>query len=82
MTCIVDVNGDYSASERGSEVAHVRVVYVFQKTLTRGRYNKSNYPVQELRWKRRGGLIFERGVLAGHYGICCFIRPEIGGATH
>ena len=23
MTCIVDVNGDYSASERRSEVAHV-----------------------------------------------------------
>jgi len=36
--------------------------------LTRGRYNESNYPVQELRWKEGGGLIFEGGVLAGHYG--------------
>jgi len=33
-----------------------------------GRYNESNYTVQELRWKRRGGLIFEGGVLAGHHG--------------
>ena len=55
---------------------------MFQKTLTRGgRYNKSNYPVQEL-WLKRdwggggggGGAIFEGGVLAGHYdrglGVC------------
>ena len=37
---------------------------MFQKTLTGGRYNESNYPVQELWWKRGGG------VLVGHYGIC------------
>jgi len=30
------------------------------------RYNESNYPVQELRWKKGGGGL--RGVLAGHYG--------------
>ena len=45
---------------------------MFQKTLTGGRYNESNYPVQEL-WRKRGGggggRIFEGGVLAGHYGI-------------
>ena len=41
---------------------------MFQKTLTGGRYNESNYPVQELWWKRGGGRIFEGGVLAGHYG--------------
>ena len=42
---------------------------MFQKTLTGGRYNESNYPVQEL-WRKRGGGggIFEGGVLAGHYG--------------
>ena len=34
-----------------------------------GRYNESNYPVQELGRKRGGGCIFEGGVLAGHYGI-------------
>ena len=33
-----------------------------------GRYNESNYPVQELGRKRGGGRIFEGGVLAGHYG--------------
>ena len=54
MTCLVATN--------------LRVVNIFQKTLTGGHYNESNYPVQELRWKRRGGLIFEGGVLAGHYG--------------
>ena len=27
---------------------------MFQKTLTGGRYNESNYPVQEL-WRKRGG---------------------------
>ena len=42
---------------------------MFQKTLTRGRYNESNYPVQELGRKEGGGHIFEGGVLAGHYGI-------------
>ena len=42
---------------------------MFQKTLTGGRYNESNYPVQELWRKRGGGRIFEGGVLAGHYGI-------------
>ena len=41
---------------------------MFQKTLTGGRYNESNYPVQELWRKRGGGRIFEGGVLAGHYG--------------
>ena len=41
---------------------------MFQKTLTGGRYNESNYPVQELWWKRGGGRIFKGGVLAGHYG--------------
>ena len=41
---------------------------MFQKTLTRGRYNESNYPVQELGRKEEGGRIFEGGVLAGHYG--------------
>ena len=37
-----------------------------------GRYNESNYPVQELGQKRGGGgrCIFEGGVLAGHYSIC------------
>ena len=41
---------------------------MFQKTLTGGLYNESNYPVQEL-WQKRGrGRIFEGGVLAGHYG--------------
>ena len=42
---------------------------MFQKTLTGGRYNESNYPVQEL-WRKRGGggRIFEGGVLVGHYG--------------
>ena len=53
------------------------VVKMSQKTLTRGRYNESNYPVQEHRRKREGGgggggRIFEGGVLAGHYGICIF----------
>ena len=33
-------------------------------------YSESNYPVQELGRKRRGGRIFEGGVLAGHYGTC------------
>ena len=42
---------------------------MFQKTLTGGRYNESNYPVQELWRKRGGGRIFEGGVLAGHYGM-------------
>ena len=46
---------------------------MFQKTLTGGRYNESNYPVQELWRKRGGGRIFEGGVLAGHYGICLYI---------
>ena len=41
---------------------------MFQKTLTGGRYNESNYPVQELWRKGGGGRIFEGGVLAGHYG--------------
>ena len=31
----------------------------------------------ELRWKRRGGLIFEGGVLAGHYGIHCNVRGTV-----
>ena len=44
---------------------------MFQKTLTGGRYNESNYPVQELWQKRGGGRIFEGGVLAGHYGMYC-----------
>ena len=48
---------------------------MFQKTLTGGRYNESNYPVQEL-WRKRGGggRIFEGGVLAGHYGIQYLFR--------
>ena len=49
---------------------------MFQKTLTGGRYNESNYPVQELWRKRGGGRIFEGGVLAGHYGI--FLVTIIG----
>ena len=63
---------------------------MFQKTLTGGRYNESNYPVQEL-WRKRGGgqrRIFEGGVLAGHYSIsikttlarsladCFVVHPE------
>ena len=34
-----------------------------------GRYNESNYPVQEFGRKRGGGHIFEGRVLAGHCGI-------------
>ena len=80
MTCIVDVNGDYlhlrddlklrTCSLDISEDAH------------QGRYNESNYPVQELRWKRRGGLIFERGVLAGHYGISSHINKPTHTPPH
>ena len=49
---------------------------MFQKTLTGGRYNESNYPVQELWRKRGGGRIFEGGVLAGHYGIISNINKN------
>ena len=50
---------------------------MFQKTLTGGRYNESNYPVQELWRKRGGGRIFEGGVLAGQYGmVICRIAEQ------
>ena len=38
---------------------------MFQKTLTGGRYNESNYPVQELWRKRGGGAYFRRGRISG-----------------
>ena len=45
------------------------MVNVFQKTLTGGRYNESNYPYAgTLAVKGGGGAAFEGGVLAGHYG--------------
>ena len=50
---------------------------MFQKTLTGGRYNESNYPVQELWRKRGGGRIFEGGVLAGHYGSCVWPHTSL-----
>ena len=44
---------------------------------TNGRYNESNYPVQELWRKRGGGHIFEGGVLTGHYGISIYCMSAL-----
>ena len=45
---------------------------MFQKTLTGGRYNESNYPVQELWWKRGGGgAYFRRGRISGTLRYMC-----------
>jgi len=41
---------DYFSQHDCSVTEHVRVVNIFQKTLTGGCYNESNYPMQELWW--------------------------------
>ena len=64
MTCIVNVNGDYSdLSARDDLKLRMCNLYFPEDTHQgRGHYNESNYPVQEL--GRKGG-----GVLAGHYTV-------------
>ena len=52
---------------------------MFQKTLTRGHCNESNYPVQE---RKGGGRSFEGGVLEGHYGTCSHSTKYIHVHTH
>ena len=58
MTCIVNVNGDYSdLSARDDLKLRMCNLYFPEDThQRRGHYNESNYPVQELGRKGGGGI--------------------------